>query len=661
MKKMSLILFCLLITGLAQAQQQEAFKDYNWDENPQYQVDAAYTGDILGQLHRIEMDYRFEGENFVQYELEHRAVWLNSDDKIEAFNKIYLPYQSDSKLLRSKARVITSSGKIIELDDSDIHTAKDEETGRQYKYFAFEGVEKGSTIEYFYVAKKYPHYKGTRITLQNSFDSKNIEFDLYSPKNLIFEFKSYNGLPAVERDTTATDVLHWQMKADELKGLVDEEMSPYDASRAALVYKLDKNLYNNTNDISSYGLVAQNLYEFYYPEHSKKTLKALDKFLKAALASTGDDEASRIRKLEYYIKTNVYFTKDSGDELSDLDQVLEKKVASEAGMMKLYTAALTRMGIPHEVVLTSDRMDLKFDKDFEAHNFLNDFLLYFPDTDAYLSPTENSSRYGFPPATLTDNYGLFIREVKVGDFKSGVGEIKYIEPVDADASLDKMHIEVDFDKEDLSTTNINLNREFHGYYAMMIQPFVNLIKEENRDNLLESFGKMMNENVEVTSKEMLNDDPELFGIKPLIFNLKLHSDAFIEKAGNKYLFKIGELIGEQTQLYQEKERVLPLENDYERTYKRNIVVHIPEGYRIVNPEDLNINESYSKNGEKMLSFNSFYELKGNTLDITADEFYKLNLIDKDIYEDYRKVINSAADFNKITLVLAPVEETSGTK
>ena len=129
----------------------------------------------------------------------------------------------------------------------------------------------------------------------------------------------------------------------------------------------------------------------------------------------------------------------------------------------------------------------------------------------------------------------------MGDFKSGVGEIKYIEPVDADASLDKMHIEVNFDKEDLSTTNISLNREFHGYYAMMIQPFVNIIKKENRDNLLESFGKMMNENVEVTSKEMLNDDPELFGIKPLIFNLKLHSDAFIEKAGNKYLFKIGEL------------------------------------------------------------------------------------------------------------------------
>ena len=95
--------------------------------------------------------------------------------------------------------MITKSGKIVVLDDSDIHTASDEETGKQYKYFAFEGVEKGSTIEYYYVVKKYPQYKGIRITLQNTFDSKNIEFDLYSPKNLIFNFKSYNDLPAVAK------------------------------------------------------------------------------------------------------------------------------------------------------------------------------------------------------------------------------------------------------------------------------------------------------------------------------------------------------------------------------------------------------------------------------------------------------------------------------
>ena len=35
MKKISLFLFCLFITGLSWSQQQEAFKDYNWDENPE--------------------------------------------------------------------------------------------------------------------------------------------------------------------------------------------------------------------------------------------------------------------------------------------------------------------------------------------------------------------------------------------------------------------------------------------------------------------------------------------------------------------------------------------------------------------------------------------------------------------------------------------------
>ena len=49
---------------------------------------------------------------------------------------------------------------------------------------------------------------------------------------------------------------------------------------------------------------------------------------------------------------------------------------------------------------------------------------------------------------------------------------------------------------------------------------------------------------------MVNGDPKLFGIKPLQFIIDFKSDAFIEKAGNKYLFKVGELIGQQIQLYQ---------------------------------------------------------------------------------------------------------------
>ena len=80
---------------------------------------------------------------------------------------------------------------------------------------------------------------------------------------------------------------------------------------------------------------------------------------------------------------------------------------------------------------------------------------------------------------------------------------------------------------------------------------------------------------------------------------------------------------------------------------------IPEGYQVSNLEDLNIHNTFSKDGKEVFSFHSYYEIDGDMLNITADEHYRLNIVSVDRYEDYRTVINSAADFNKISLVLEP--------
>jgi hypothetical protein len=146
----------------------------------------------------------------------------------------------------------------------------------------------------------------------------------------------------------------------------------------------------------------------------------------------------------------------------------------------------------------------------------------------------------------------------------------------------------------------------------------------------------------------------LFGEQPLEFILDFNSSAFVEKAGKKYLFSVGDLIGAQTELYQEKERKLPVDSEFERSYLRTISISIPEGYSVANLDDINISNAYSNdNNEKLMSFDSSYTLDGNTLTIVADEHYRMNHVNIDIYEDYRKVINSAADFNKITLILEP--------
>ena len=640
------------------AQNQPFYTMYDWVNNPKFSVESDTEEEILEIKNKVITEFAYDSKGaLVEYSLEHRVIWLNSDPAIESFNKIYLPYSSSSVLEVSKARVIIPTGKVLELDESDIKTAQDEETGRQYKYFAFSGVEKGSFIEYFYVERKDPDYNGARVFLQSQIEKKEVSFDLYSPENLVFEFQSLNDLPEMVLDTLTEGKLHWKVKLDSMKKLEEEELSAYNASRASVVYKLDHNLANNTRDISSYGAIAQNLYSFYYPEISKKTQKGLEKFLTEAIGNIRNNEEATVRNLEYFIKNNVYYTQGNSPGLSDLDEILEKKVASSTGLLKLYAATLTALNVKHEMVLTTDRQELKFDPQFEAGNFLSDVLLYFPDFKTYLAPTDTDSRYGFPPSYFTDNYGLFIKKVSLGGLTSGLGRVDYIDPVTADKTFDKMLINVDFDAEDLSTLKVKLDRGINGYYAMNIHPFMNLIKEDDKIELIENFARNLDEGAEIISREVLNSDPALFGIKPLRFVLDFKSDAFIEKAGNRYIFKVGELIGRQVELYQEKERVLPLEEQFHRSYYRTITINLPSGYQIANPDDLNINNSFSRNGKELLSFHSYYELKDNVLTITADEHYRVNQLSAEEFQEYRKVINSAADFNKISLILEPTTKS----
>lgn len=651
--KYSLLLIVTLLLSLQTTFSQKLpfFKSYDWDKTPNYKIEKVSDEKMIAIKEKIVTEFYFEGNSLIEYFLEHKVFWLNSDEKIEDYNKIYLPYSSTSNLEIHKARVITKKGEVINLDQSKILTANDEETGKKYKYFAFEGVTKGSFIEFIYVVKKVPEYSGRKINLQSSYNKKVVEFDLFSPKNLIFKFKSYNNLPSVVKDTIIKEKNNWKLHLKEINSIERENLSAYNASKGAVIYKLDQNTATKVSDITSYSRVSQNLYAFYYPEYKKKTTQLLNKFISDLSLGNIKDEESIVRKLDYYIKTNLFISNEANEGLKDLNEVLAKKVMNETGALKLYISLLRTLKIKHELVVTSDRRETKFDKEFEANNFLTDFLIYFPRTKLYLSPHDFETRFGFPDAYKTDNYGLFVKEVKIGEFKSAVGKVKYIKPVKSDKTFDTMVINVDFEEGDLSKNNIQLDRSFNGYYAMDIQPFIHLIKGEKRDELIEGLAESINKNIEIKTKKLVNDNPELFGLKPLKFIVNFDSEAFVEKAGRKYLFKLGELIGMQMQLYQEKERVLPLEEKFQRSYFRTITVNIPKGYKITNLEDLNIDNSYSEKGKELFSFKSSFKLIDNELKIIANEHYRKNRVNVSQYEEYRKVINSAADFNKIVLLI----------
>jgi hypothetical protein len=129
------------------------------------------------------------------------------------------------------------------------------------------------------------------------------------------------------------------------------------------------------------------------------------------------------------------------------------------------------------------------------------------------------------------------------------------------------------------------------------------------------------------------------------------TSAFIEKAGPRLLFKVGLVIGPQTEMYSDQQRTMSIENDNNRNYDRVIRIRIPEGYTVKNADQLRMNFSFSEDANTPFMFKADYVMKGDVLELTISEFYKEIYCPLDRYEDFRKVINAAADFNKVTLIL----------
>jgi hypothetical protein len=149
-----------------------------------------------------------------------------------------------------------------------------------------------------------------------------------------------------------------------------------------------------------------------------------------------------------------------------------------------------------------------------------------------------------------------------------------------------------------------------------------------------------------------------FEAKPVTNNLSdkffidvdFQSSHFLEKAGPRVLFKIGELIGPQMEMYRDDERVTDVENQYNRGYDRIIKLTMPEGYVVKNANDLKFDVVYKDQDGTPFLFQSDFTVDNNVLQITIKEYYKQIYAPLARYEDYRKVINAAADFNKVTLI-----------
>lgn len=632
------------------------FEKYDWIANPDYQpLEAPLDNENAVYLKNMKvLEYYFDEDanTLLQLYTRHVKIQVNTHEAVERFNKQYLPMSRVLDIEDLRVRVVTRN-KVTEIDNVDLKDYQDEDSGMSYKYFAIEGVEVGSQIEYIYTLKMMPQLEGSREIFQGEDRMLSNEFDIYCKGNMHFVTKSYNGFAGMQQDTTETGKNHYFARMSDIPPLKQEPYAPYQNYLMRVEYKLDHIDPADNVKLYTYSQLSNQLNNYLRADIDKKAVRELKK-LSNELQLKGLTEKQKIRKIEDHLKMQYTVTEKKGDDLSNIESIVKSKVASQQGILKLYLALFDINDIPYEYGLTSDRSKIALDPDFESYGFLQNYVFYFPDLKKYMAPTEKLYRLGYIPYNWTNNYGLFVKNVHLGDTYAGIGKVKYIEPLAYNLNLDRLDISISFD-HDFAKMGMDIKRTMTGYNATFLQPIFEFVPKDQTENVLKELLNLADKDVDITHYQMENASLDSFYLKPFIIKCQASTQSsFFSRAGNKYLFKIGELIGEQVEMYQENERQLPVENEFNRNYQRTITLTLPDGYRIRNLDDLQLDISTQEKDDNTMGFVSDYTQEGNKVIVNINEYYKQLDYPADRFEQFKKVINAAADFNKKVLVIEKI-------
>lgn len=632
--------------------------DYDWETSPD--VDSlnkqttVYDATILKDHRIIEYSMNNSNNSYKIYYTKHFLIHLNSDKAIEEYNTIALAWHDVEEVVTIKARSISPKGDIKDLDRKvDFKVVLNYENNGPFLIFALQGVEIGGYVEYLYTFEKKITMNGTEY-YRSKYPVREAEVSFYLPKNV------FRG-SFLKCNADFLDIFHDYLPSDKesyhfaanLPGHKDEQYAAKDATIPRIEFRITKVSSSERSEPIYWSNIAKGLWNYLtlLPKPEYKTCK--DIYIKMGISEALPPE-EKIRIIENYLKKNIQLEENPKNGSFDYPSgIVSKKTASASGLVRMYLQFSRLAGVNCQVVATLSRFEKTFDPNFASYGFLRDFVIYFPELDLYLSPNDYRLRLGYIPEELTCQQGLFIGTMTSEgssfvfefDLKPLVchGWDKNINNIDATARFGL----------DAGMVNVAYQHTFTGFEAVSIQDYKLRIsgEKEQRDYLIQILKNYTGKNE--PKNIIVSGDTEADLCKnPFVIKMNYSSQQLLEKAGSKFIFHVGELIGSQSELYRDTmPRLNWIENNHNRGYIHKLKIVIPEGYQITNPDAVVFNVPLYSDNNEITQFKSGYKMEGNNMIIDINERFGTIRYPKEEYESFRKVINAAADFNKVVLYL----------
>ena len=629
------IVFIIILFTYTISSYSQSYKNYSWKEEVDtVDVEADHMNESsVGVFEKTIVEFvsgKFSN-TILKYETHHYQIKVLNDKGVSKHSNIVIPMNEVTNLKDIRVRIIDENGELSEFDNNTINELGDSESSVNFKNFHLAGVKTNSTIEVLYTLEKQYNIHGNKI-LQKSYSIKKSEF-LLIPGPTKGTIKTYSVNSKV-KDTIINTHPAKTIKIADIPAIIDEEYATAIANRQRLSFQCPLPD-DNMNQEDYWENIVSNISPIMFPKNIHPKIFEVSSEL---IQKNEINEYNIANKIDDYVKNNFTISENDNVSLNNIDYILENKTSNDFSIIQVYTQLLTAAGINYEIVITSNRYYNRFDSEFFDPNMLREFLIYFPKEKKYIAPNRLEYRIGEAPFDLLGNYGIYIDRLL---------DFYFSEIIQSDKSYSriKRNIKVEFERK-LKKIVIDEYQEYSGHWATNNRSLLNFSDEEGLAAFKDYLTASGIENKKVINYEIIN--AELFQKNyntPFIVNSKISTESLTTKIKNGYQVKIGNVIGMQSQLYEDIDRFHPIEITYPNQYDYRIVVKIPKGYSIEGLEGLVFNKSYiSLMGNKICKFESNYEINENELVISIQEYYKTLRYQKNRYNEFRDVINSAADF-----------------
>lgn len=646
--------FALSAAMVAQAQDFNINSlNYTWSDKPMvYTPDSADKANatVYVLVKRVnEYLDNHKTHELEAYEVSHTIKYLNDDKSVEENNKLYVPTWQSQNLVGIKTRVIKNGKVVFEATEKDFITV--EEDGNKYNMIALKGVEKGLLVETVFALHLTDYELYGSEYFQMAGPVKQAEFYLITPERLEFKCKAYNRFSSIS-DSLVNNERHVYYGITKNIPAFDseEKYSLENANKSRVEYVFHKNTSNNKMNSKwpELGRIFFDRMSYNYDKHKKDLDKALSKIdLKNAKS-----EEEKLFLIENYLKTNI----SVNDEVTDGETYAEsfkKKVASPFRFNQIMAQMYRAAGINVEYVLTCKKDYKRFDPELDSWSYLRNVLFYSPATKKFIDPQETLHRIGYVNNDFLNQHGLFVKLLTIGEATTATASVKLIPGNEPKNSVDQEKYTISFNATNDKIT-LNYDREMNGYAEQGIKGYYYIMNDEAKKKFIEEFIKGLAKDATIENVSVENYNPTILDEinKPLLLKAKLTTDYYLEPIGNNILFKVGEVIGQQSEMYAEKPRINTIDIEWAHSYNREIVITLPDGYNAKGLEKLNMKYEYQNaNKQPAFGFTSTYKLEGNKLIINCVEYYNDLNYPMEQFTDFKRVVNAAADFNKITILL----------